>query len=305
MGIESFFKEENDQIIFLGNYMEVYLPKYYFDKGISKFSGSKIETLGIFAFKVFSDETKKKNVAIHYYLFPSFFTTCPTFNETKVVNDIPTADNDFDIYDKDEEELENTEKVKTNIENNDRDENSEEENPEEIEEKPNDEERDEPSSNNKDKKKYMVLSYYKNDIFIENLNSIQKSDNTELFVKLLNSGKLPPFIPYEKIFKMELDNCNFNGVSLGVPAVTMEMVISEIYRSKNDLSKPFRFAIGKNPKLSQLDYKAINIKQIPSFSSTFASVTFEDINYSLVSSINRTKYEKEETYSPIEETIKY
>ena len=114
-----------------------------------------------------------------------------------------------------------------------------------------------------------------------------------------------PFIPYEKIFKMELDNCNFNGVSLGVPAVTMEMVISEIYRSKNDLSKPFRFAIGKNPKLSQLDYKAINIKQIPSFSSTFASVTFEDINYSLVSSINRTKYEKEETYSPIEETIKY
>jgi hypothetical protein len=244
----SFFKEVGDQAVFTGNYMEVYIPRFYFDNDISKFIGDKVETLGIFNFRVFSSEEKKGNSPLHTFKFPSFLVTKPTSSDYEEIEDL--------------------------IE--DADENS-----------------------------FAVLKYYKGDIFIDNLNVTQKSDNTILFINLLHSGKLPTTIPYDQVLELELENTAFNGVNLNVSSTVLELIISEIYRDKTDLTKSFRFKAGSGGKTSMHNYKPINIKQISTFNSTFTGVTFEDIDYNLVASVNKTRYNKKEASSPIERTIKY
>jgi len=242
------FQEKDDQVIFTGAYMEVYVPRFYFDNGISVLIGDKIETLGIFNFKVFSSEEKKNKAELHTFKFPSFILTEPTSTNYQEIQDL-------------------------------------------IEES--------------DDKSFAVLKYYKNDIFIDNINVTKKSEYTQLFINLLHSGKLPNTIPYDEILGLEMESTNFNGVNLNVPATVMELIISEIYRDKKDLTKPFRFKAGKSGKVSMYDYKPINIKQISTFNSTFTGVTFEDIDYNLTASVNKTRYKKKEAISPIEKTIKY
>jgi hypothetical protein len=243
-----FFKEEKDHVIFTGNYMEVYIPRFYFDNEISRFLGDKVETLGVFNFKVFSSDTKKDKAELHTFKFPSFLITKPTSSEYEELEDL-------------------------------------------IEES--------------DENSFAVLKYYKGDIFIDNVNVQQKSDNTILFIGLLHSGKLPNSIPYDEVLQLELENTAFNGVNLNVSSTVLELIISEIYRDKNDLSKSFRFKAGSAGKVSMHDYRPINIKQISTFNSTFTGVTFEDIDYNLVASVNKTRYNKKESESPIEKTIKY
>jgi hypothetical protein len=54
-----FFKEENGKLIFDGEYMEVYIPDFYFLQDIASVVGSDIETIGIFDFKVGTSEDSK------------------------------------------------------------------------------------------------------------------------------------------------------------------------------------------------------------------------------------------------------
>lgn len=51
----NWLKREGDAIKFTGHLMEVYIPKYYFDKKLANFKGDQIETLGIFMFRVTSE----------------------------------------------------------------------------------------------------------------------------------------------------------------------------------------------------------------------------------------------------------
>ena len=244
----SFLHEVGDQVIFVGNYMEVYLPKFFFDKGVAVTRGVEIETLGIFNFRVFSSEEKKENSPIRTFSFPSLITTKPSSS------------------------------YNANI-------------PKLVEEA--------------DESEFTVLKYYKGDIFITNVNTTQKSDNVQMFIDLLNAGKLPKTIPYNKILELEIINTSFNGVKLNVPGTVMELIISEIYRDKKDLSKPFRFRAGSGEKVSMYDNRAINMKSNPTLNSTFTAVTFEDIDYNLTASVNKARQGKKEAISPIEKTIKY
>lgn len=45
-------KKEGDAILFSGDLMEIILPKYYFEKNIARFIGDRVETLGLFQFRV-------------------------------------------------------------------------------------------------------------------------------------------------------------------------------------------------------------------------------------------------------------
>lgn len=53
-----FFKLENNQFIFTGEKMNVYIPKEYFDpdKNMATFYGNKIETIGMIFFRIFKSE---------------------------------------------------------------------------------------------------------------------------------------------------------------------------------------------------------------------------------------------------------
>jgi hypothetical protein len=67
----NFLKKIGDSVVFDGEYMEVYIPKDYFSKGIAEYHGDKISTLGIFNFMVYSKpkDTKSKG-EVHLMKLP-------------------------------------------------------------------------------------------------------------------------------------------------------------------------------------------------------------------------------------------
>jgi hypothetical protein len=67
----NFLKKVENSIFFDGEYMEIYLPKDYFKKGIAEYHGDKIETLGIFNFIIYSQPKEAKSKGdIHVLKLP-------------------------------------------------------------------------------------------------------------------------------------------------------------------------------------------------------------------------------------------
>jgi hypothetical protein len=57
----NFLKKVENSIFFDGEYMEIYIPKDYFTKGIAEYQGDKISTLGIFNFMIYSQSKEAKS----------------------------------------------------------------------------------------------------------------------------------------------------------------------------------------------------------------------------------------------------
>lgn len=133
---------------------------------------------------------------------------------------------------------------------------------------------------------------------------VEDSSNAESYLDFVLKGKVPSIVPYSKSIQIWRKNKELNSVYLGVPSVIEELILACAYRDKNDPSKKFAEVIGKNPKMSQYDYIMNNIRQICQYSSTFAGITFEDIDSMITTAINRTKTKGTEQYSPIEELLK-
>lgn len=157
----------------------------------------------------------------------------------------------------------------------------------------------------KGSEEYMVLTFYKNDSFINSLCVTKNSGDVIKFITVMTSGKLPSNIPYDKLLEIWLNNLEINGTKLGVSSTILELVISEVYRDGKDISLPFRYRSGKPEKVNMLDYKSVNLKTVANYNSTFTSITFEDPDYALTTSINKLRYNEKETVSPIEKVIKY
>ena len=67
----NFLKQVGSALYFDGVYMEIYIPKDYFDKGISEYHGDKISTLGIFNFMIYSEvKDSKKKGDLHLLKLP-------------------------------------------------------------------------------------------------------------------------------------------------------------------------------------------------------------------------------------------
>jgi hypothetical protein len=56
-----FLKKIDNTVFFDGEYMEIYIPKEYFAKGIAEYHGDKISTLGIFNFVIYTQPKDTKN----------------------------------------------------------------------------------------------------------------------------------------------------------------------------------------------------------------------------------------------------
>ncbi|AMS01209.1 virion protein [Bacillus phage AR9] len=67
----NFLKKVDNKIIFDGEYMEVYIPKDYFSKGIASYHGDMVNTLGVFNFMVYTQPKESKNKGeIHLLKLP-------------------------------------------------------------------------------------------------------------------------------------------------------------------------------------------------------------------------------------------
>ena len=133
----------------------------------------------------------------------------------------------------------------------------------------------------------------------------QNSTNAEQFLNLLTSGKLPKIIPYDKVLGVWKKNLAMNGVKLGVPSFVFELFIREVYRNKDKREEPFGMEAGKHEKVDMLNYSQANMREICAQNSTFAAISFEDMDSMIITSLNRSKLNKSETVSPIEKIIKY
>lgn len=152
---------------------------------------------------------------------------------------------------------------------------------------------------------YLVAKFYRGDKFMD---SAVKSDSTyvELFLNLLLRGKIPHSIPYTKVLNLWEKNLEINQVHLGVPNSILELIIREVYRNPEKPEEPFAKFIGKDPSgISEYCYGTANMRTICARNSTFAAMTFEDFDSMVNYSLNRSKYNKDETISPIEKIISY
>jgi hypothetical protein len=134
--------------------------------------------------------------------------------------------------------------------------------------------------------------------------TVQDSSNVEAFLGFLLKGKLPPTIPYDASLNIWQKNQEMNGAKLGVPSVIEELILSGIYRYKDDPSKKFANVIGADPKMSQFDYVMYNVREICRYTSTFTAITFEDLDSMITTSLNRTRNHAEEIESPVEMLLK-
>lgn len=150
---------------------------------------------------------------------------------------------------------------------------------------------------------YNVAKFYKGNKIMSN-SVPQDSNNVEVFLNLLCRGKLPNTIPYSQVLSIWQKNLMLNNVKLGVTSTVLEIVITEVYRNKKNPQETFAKYIGKNPDASEFSYKTANMREICSRNSTFAGLTFEDMDSMLTTSLNINKYKKSETESPIEKIIK-
>jgi len=150
---------------------------------------------------------------------------------------------------------------------------------------------------------YMVLNFFKGGKITPN-NMSQDATNVELFLDLICGGKLPETIPYNQIIQIWQKNLTLNNINLNVTSTVLEVILSEIYRNKKKPEETFAKLWGRNPNISQYEYKRANIREICARNSTFAALTYEDMDAMITSSLNIKNYNREETESPIEKIIK-
>lgn len=149
--------------------------------------------------------------------------------------------------------------------------------------------------------KYLVLGFYKGDPIMKA--RIQKSSkNCEEFLDFLIKGKLPKDLSYFALYFSWVKNFAINGSNPGVPAVTMQMIISENCRSKDDPMVQFRKVVG-NPGVSMTDYSVANMVDICSNASVMNSLIFERFGQSLTYALNMTKENVKQSISPLEEVL--
>lgn len=231
------------QETFIGNSCEIYIPTYFIDqddnRAIAKELGDRIETIGLFWFKVDGQ----------YYELQLPLKFQIQFSEK--------------------------EKKKMRIQPN----------------LPEDE--------------YMIYKLKNGDAFV--YDTLHKKDLDDLkkdFIgKLLENGKLPSTISYNDaltIFINAMRACEFS--SLGLSAVSVELMLSEMYRSKRNMREPFRKIYNGH---NDFDYKMVRITKIPELNSTFTSLIGEDINNQLIASVLRKREGVKERELPVEKIIKY
>jgi len=156
------------------------------------------------------------------------------------------------------------------------------------------------------KEDYTVYELSRGQLFMDSVIKELSAENSKKFIGLLHGGNLPPTLKYTDIIKLYHESIGINKVKLNNPSVIFEMIIAELYRSKEKPELPFRMVIGKDGfSGSEFDYTAIDVKKLPSINSTFNAMTFEDIDQAIISSIKKTRNNETENESPIEKIIKY
>lgn len=149
--------------------------------------------------------------------------------------------------------------------------------------------------------KFRVLQYEKGDIITRKF--LQKHYiNCVKFIDLLLAGYIPSTFNYDDVNELWTTNFNMMGVDPGVPDVVKQMIVSKLYRNKNDYSQEFAMIAGTKG-VKPIDYVTMNPRNVVANSSVIAALGFEDFGEQLGASILTTKKNIKQTRSPVEDII--
>ena len=173
--------------------------------------------------------------------------------------------------------------------------------PNRIETYPSDEERNKVLEINGQIDKFRILKYYEQDILMAAA-SKKSYINTEMYTKMVMSGKLPKSLSYDDLYFSWLKSFDINGINPGIPPVLMQAIIAKMTRLKDDVMTQYRFEAGKR-KVDPYGYRMLSMNQVSAYSSAMSSMAFERFGEKLTTSIIMTKEGIKQEPSPIEKLI--
>lgn len=146
--------------------------------------------------------------------------------------------------------------------------------------------------------KYRILTYYKNAILFNNNKIIKSIDNLSAFFTMLTAGRLD-MVEYCKLARMMQLSKYYNGVSFGTPAMYEEVIISDYYRDPTDPKRAARFYANETND-PHFHARGITQREKVAFTSTFSSITFEDVTSMVTMADNAARSGKKELVSEVE-----
>ena len=123
--------------------------------------------------------------------------------------------------------------------------------------------------------------------------------NLEEFFRLfVITGNVPDTIDYRNIWEYFVESSTLAGKTFNISNQLLGILQSEICRDPSDNSKPFRLSKAKKNKEWD-NYKAVSIKQIPNYISSYVSLTSENYDDSVIAATMM----KKEIDTPLEKIL--
>ena len=151
---------------------------------------------------------------------------------------------------------------------------------------------------------YIILSYDKNDIIVDNTVFFKNVQDANKFLNWLTGAKLD-LDNFEDLVKILKDNTSMHGIKFKVQSVLIEAMASEMIRYKKNEAIPFRMVMHLKNVDKKNDYFIMPIKDIARTTSVFNALSFEDIKKSMQASVLMTRSGQAQRQSPVETVLKY
>ena len=144
---------------------------------------------------------------------------------------------------------------------------------------------------------YRVCHFKKGDEVISYIYTPKIVDNVEILFKAMiyKQNCMPPSIPYDKAQDYFPENMELNAKGYGLNMQNFGFMISELYRDPKELSKPFR----TTDMSDMTDYRQINIKTVPKYTSPYTAITSENADEAIAAAMTT----KGTTKSPLEDIM--
>ena len=126
---------------------------------------------------------------------------------------------------------------------------------------------------------YRVFHYTYGDEIASSTETAKFIGNVEKFINLWYIlGYITNTIPVDKLHEYIIDNMELNGNSYGLNAQMFGFTLSELCRSKDDPSIPFRLSGTNNMHA----YKSMSVKNISKLISPYTAIISEDFDEALL-----------------------
>lgn len=126
---------------------------------------------------------------------------------------------------------------------------------------------------------FRIFRYKEGDILIATTELVKSIANVEKVNNLIFIlGYIINTIPYDKIYDYIVDAMYLNGYSYGLNAQVFGFVISELCRSQEDPSIPWRLSKSNDPHA----YKSMSFKNISKLVSPYTAILSDDFDESVM-----------------------